>query len=137
MPRACSTIGRKITRQPLAYWGVRPPQWQDWVDSESTQVILARQWVATIQCAVADAHALPEHARYIFRYEDLMREPRRLMQEIIDFCELADASDLVSHVEATADPARQLKWREALNGSVLEQIRPIMEPTLNDLNYEW
>lgn len=137
LPRAASTIMRKITRRPLAYWGVRPPGWQEWVGSESREVMLAKQWVATIQRASEDAHALPEHARFIFHYEDLMREPRRVMQDMVDFCKLEDAEDLVAHVESTADPARQAKWRDALDEQVLDRIRPIMEPTLTQLGYQW
>lgn len=137
LPRAASTISRKITRRPLAYWGIRPPGWRAWIGSETREVMLAKQWVATIERAVADAHALPEASRFVFHYEELMREPRRVMQAMVDFCELDGAADLVDHVEATADPARQKKWRDALDGQVLERIRPIMEPTLNQLGYQW
>ena len=136
-PRTVSTILRKLTRRPLAYWGPRPPGWRQWIDGGSRHLMLARQWSATIERAVADARALPTGASFVFHYEDLMRQPGETMRQIVDFCELSDADALVEQVAAAADPTRQNKWRQTLDPSILEEIRPIMGPMLESLGYEW
>lgn len=135
--QAAGAIVRKATRRPVRYWGPRPPDWRRWLHEHDRDLILARQWAATISIAVRDADTLPAGSAFRFRYEDLMAEPRSTMQQIVDFLSLPEADHLVDHVERTADPRRAEQWRDQLDKQTLERIRSIMEPTLNDLGYTW
>lgn len=136
-PRAARTVSRKLLGRGLDFWGPRPPGWRQWVRSDPRDVVLAKQWAATVSQAVDDAQRMDPARTLQFQYEDLMARPREIMQRIVDFAELANADALVEHVARTADPARQNKWRDALDAETLALIRPHMEPTLNRLGYAW
>ncbi len=135
--QAAMTLSRKVSRKPLAFWGPRPPGWRDWVRDDPPDVVLARQWAGTIMPAVRAGEVMDPGSFHRFRYEDLMARPREIMSRIVEFCGLSGAEPLVEHVEKTADPARQDKWRDQLDAATLELIRPHMEPVLLELGYAW
>ncbi|MGI9012638.1 MAG: sulfotransferase family protein [Phycisphaerales bacterium] len=137
VPRAFSTISRNVTGRGLQFWGPRPPGWQEWVGRDSRNVVLAKQWSATITAAVESGQGIgPDHFLQ-FKYEDMMLNPRAVMQQIVQFAQLEQADELVERVVRDADPARQDKWRESLDEETLEEIRPHIEPTLTRLGYTW
>lgn len=135
--RGLATLARKVTRKPLAFWGPRPKGWREWVRADPRDVVLAKQWSATITKAVMDGRAMEPSHYMEYKYEEFMLRPREIMARIVDFVELADGADLIEHAARTVDPSRQDKWREALDGETLELIRPHMEPTLRMLGYAW
>lgn len=137
VPRITETVNCKLRHRPLPFWGPRPRGWREWVKADSRNVVLAKQWVATISQAIRDGDAISSDNYYRFYYEDLMIRPQEVMRSIVEFAELADADELVEYVEKTVDPTRQGKWRELLDEAILEEIRPYMESTLNELGYEW
>ena len=100
-------------------------------------MLLAKQWVATIGHALADARAMGPSQLLEFRYEDLVRGPREVMRRIVDFVELPDADDLVEAAARTADASCIDKWRQGLSAETLEEVRPHVEPMLDQLGYEW
>ena len=71
------------------------------------------------------------------RYEALTERPRQVMEQVVDFLALPQATQLVDQVVAEADPARQAKWRSELTPEVQEAVRPHLEPTLRWLGYQW
>lgn len=136
--RTVMTVGRKLAKKPLNYWGPRPRGWREWVRRDVPDVVLARQWAATILKAVRDARAMDPALTMIYRYEDLMADPRRTMTRIVDFCELgSEGQALIDHVASSVDPKRQEKWRDQLDERTLDLVRPIMEPVLQELGYAW
>jgi hypothetical protein len=137
IPRAIETLLRKIEGRPLNFWGPRPPGWRDWVETDSQNIIIAKQWSATVSQAVREGNTIDKQFYFRFRYEDLMANPINLIQNIIDFSELQDAEQVVKYVKQTVDPTRQHKWHELIDTNTLEQIRPYMEDVLYQLGYEW
>lgn len=135
--RGIATLGRRVTRRPLAYWGPRPKGWRDWVRQYSRDVVLAKQWAATITKAVTDGRAMASSHYMEYKYEDFMHNPREIMTRIVDFLSLPDAKELIEHAAKTVDPARQDKWRDAIDADTLEIVRPHMQPTLELLGYQW
>jgi len=133
--QAVGTVWRRVTGKKLNYWGPRPPGWRDWVGRDEPDVILAKQWSATIGRAVDDADK--DAGVYRFRYEDLMDRPREIMTEACAFANLADPGPVIEYAAETADPSRASKWRETLDAETLELVRPHMQPTLERLGYEW
>lgn len=137
--QAFDTICRKVTRKKLKYWGPRPPGWREWLGSDSTDLVMAKQWAGTIGRAIDDADWLEARGQGVFRfrYEDLMQRPRELMTQICDYAELADPEPVIAFTDKTADPTRSEKWRSALDEELLALVRPHMEPTLARLGYSW
>lgn len=139
IPRITETLKSKLTGRPLKFWGPRPRNWHEWIKQDPPNVILAKQWTATINQAIFDSALIDSNNNYYYRfsYEEIMTKPRKIMADIVDFAELSDAEDLINYVESTVDPSRQNKWRKVLNEVTLEEIKPYMQSTLNQLGYEW
>lgn len=136
--QAVETLARKVTRRPLRYWGPRPPGWRDWLRAgDHPEVVLAKQWSATITRAVEDGARQDPAGFMAFRYEDLMQDPRGVMARIVAFVGLPDGEVWIEEAARTADPSRQKKWLDQLDAQTLERIRPHMEPTLLRLGYAW
>jgi len=126
-----------LLRRPHRYWGVRPPGWRAWVKHDPPFTMMAKQWAATIRYAVDDGRAMDPERFLEIRYEDLTRNPTVVMQQVVDFWQLAGGNDLIKKVVRDADPSRQDKWRDELDAEVLAEIRPHIEPTLTSLGYTW
>ena len=136
-PRITETLKSKLTGRPLKFWGPRPQDWREWVKQDPPNVILAKQWAATINHAINEGALIDSNHYYRFYYEEIMARPREIMSNITEFAELSNADNLINYVESTVDPSRQNKWRKLINQATLEEIRPYMESTLNQLGYEW
>ena len=128
---------RKLIKKPLNFWGVRPPGWRDWLSHYSPDEIIALQWSHTIRMAFDHFHELPEPRRLLVRFEDLLEDPQQQMERIGEFAGLEDASKLVQTALATVNRKSNVKWKEELSPEVLERVRPILQPTLEKLGYEW
>lgn len=137
--QAFDAIWRKLTGTKLNYWGPRPPGWHEWLEHDSTDLVMAKQWAGTIGRAVEDADHLQSQGVGVFRfrYEDLMQRPRELMTQICDYAELTNPEPVIEFTERTADPSRTDKWRAQLDDEVLELVRPHMQPMLERLGYTW
>lgn len=137
IPRVTEILKSKLIGRPLTFWGPRPQGWREWIKQDSPNVMLAKQWAATINQAIRDSDLINSNNYYRFYYEELMTKPREIMSNIVEFSELSDAEDLINYVQSSVDPTRQNKWRKLLNEATLEEIRPYMESTLYHLGYEW
>lgn len=127
----------KLFNRKLKYWGTRPSGWRDWLDSDSPNVVLAKQWSETINQSVDDAQIINHDFYYRFYYEDLINKPKKIMTQIIDFVELDSAGDLVTDVVKSVNPEKQDQWINLIDQATLEEIKPYIEPTLNKLGYIW
>ncbi|MEL6499197.1 MAG: sulfotransferase [Planctomycetota bacterium] len=138
--RLASAVTRKVTKKPLRYWGPRPPGWRDWIGLPA-DAMLANQWVGGLSTALDDAETLNRQHDgdrvLVFKYEQLMREPRETASRIAAFCELADQDAFVDYITSTADATRMDKWRAQFDDATLEQIEPIMRDKLESLGYTW
>lgn len=139
VPQAFSAVKRKLMKQPLAFWGPRPPGWSAWVGHDHPDVVLAKQWAGTLATAVDDVRALGEGNYIEFRYEDMAMDPRGTMARVLAFAGLDTpaAAPVLEHIEQSARPASVQKWRQELDEQTLERVRPHMEHLLNRLGYEW
>ncbi len=135
--RAVGAVSGKLRKQPMAYWGPRPPGWADWPGNFPPIVIAAKQWVGTVEAARADSASIPSEQLLEIRYEHLMADPATRFAELCEFARVPRDDSTIQHVRETVDPSRQQKWRDAFDDQTLEQIRPVLEPTLTTLGYDW
>lgn len=135
--RDIDRLVRKLMGKPAQIWGPRPPGWKEWVKSDPPSVVLAKQWSATMGQAMRDIRLLNEEQVCIVRYETLVTHPEREMRRILEFAKLASGESLVETVVKTAVPERARRWNDELPQDILEQIRPHMEPMLEQLGYQW
>lgn len=141
VPRAARTLGRHLMGKKMTYWGPCPEGWQEWVrDGDAQPVILAKQWRYTIEPVLdfRDANRDKLNGRWMdLRYEDFMAHPEERIRDIMRFAELPEDDSVVKFVVDKVDPTRQEKWKKELEAGALDDIRPILEPTLERLGYEW
>ena len=127
----------RLTGRPLRFWGVRPPGWRDWLENDSPQVVVAKQWAATINRALDDIQQLPASQFAVVRYEDLVRAPADVFATIQSCVALAEPGPVIEFLKESSDPSRETKWHEELSPELLDEIRPHLEPTLTRLGYAW
>jgi len=127
----------KLTGQTPKYWGPRPEGWQTWLENDSTNVMLAKQWACTIAKAAADFEQM-DPAQYVtLRYEDMLASPREAMTQVLEFLEVRDVQPVFDYVETSVDRSRLQPWRETLDPELLDEVRPHMEATLARMGYSW
>ena len=96
IPRVTEILKSKLIGRPLTFWGPRPQGWREWIKQDSPNVMLAKQWAATINQAIRDSDLINSNNYYRFYYEELMTKPREIMSNIVEFSELSDAEDLIN-----------------------------------------
>jgi len=136
-PRFWRTFGARALGRPMRYWGPCPPGWRRWVEDDPRHVILAKQWVGSVEATLEFRDtAQPEHWLDI-RYEDLVADPIVQLRRVLAFADLREDPDHLERVRQVVDPTRQAKWRTEVEDSVLEDTRSVFEPVLGRLGYDW
>jgi len=125
-------LGRRVNS-----WGVHPPGWRDWPSDLNPLQSAARQWSESINAAVRDFRDLPERQKTVLRYEDLVLDPEKKMNELIDFLGLSHGRRIVALAQENCRPESIDKWRNVLSEDELESIEPIVRETLEALGYSW
>ena len=127
----------KLTGKRLDYWGVRPPGWKEWLEQYSPAQILALQWAKSISIASDQCNELPEASYMKIKYEQLVEDPTRHLGRICDFALIENPDKFIARGVASVRPDRQTKWKTELSDELLEEIKPIILPTLTTLGYDW
>jgi len=128
---------RKLLGRAPAFWGAKPPGWREWVGQETPDRVVAKQWAGIMECSLRDLAALDDESYRIIRYEDVIRSTREVMSPLMEFLEVKAPEDVVSFFESSARQDRIESWRNELPTATLEEIRPIMEPIMNQMGYQW
>ena len=137
IPGISKTIIGKLLHRPINFWGPKPPGWREWLNQDSKNIILAQQWAAIVQRAINDGKKIDaEHYLKIY-YEDLIANPQQTIVKILNFAELEINQDVIDYVKNTVDTTKKSPWRNLLDLETLVEIRPYLEPTLNQLGYQW
>ncbi|PHQ82145.1 MAG: hypothetical protein COB69_02650 [Phycisphaera sp.] len=134
--QAISTLTRRVTNRPLKYWGMKPPGWKAWAKLPRDEM-LAHQWAAGMTIALDDAEAIGPDNIMMFRYEDLVLDPESVGKQIATFTGLGEDSSFVTHIIKESNPSSIHKWRDDLDRDTLDTLRPILEPTLTRMGYQW
>ena len=130
-------LAAKISRRPLQFWGPRPPGWRKWLEDDPPYLVLARQWAATAEAAWEGIAQLDSDRRLVLRYEELVAAPREVLGACASQLPFCDLAPVVEHLARSARPSRRDAWRNELDEESLRAIRPVVEPTLQKLGYEW
>lgn len=136
-PPMFNTLTSKLLKRPLKYWGPRPEGWQNWIKQDSINVVLAKQWAATMNKAITDSEKIQPKFYQRFYYEELMSKPQETIEQILDFIELSNGETIINEVVNTLDRKKQDRWRDLISSEILAEIRPYLEPTINTLGYSW
>jgi hypothetical protein len=87
-----------------------------------------------VETALGDLGALPEESQLSVRYEDFVSSPVEQFRRISEFCETSVTDELFKELRLV-HPGSAHRWQRDLDAQVLEQVLPIMRPTLERLGY--
>ena len=130
-------VWQKLTNKRLDYWGVRPPGWKGWLQNYSPAQIIALQWATSILVASDRLSDLPEASHITIKYEQLVEDPARQLDKICDFVGIENREVFIERGVESVRPDCQTKWKTELSEDLLEEIKPIILPTLTTLGYDW
>jgi hypothetical protein len=116
-------------------WGPRFRNWQDVLEKTSLLQFNAYQWSKCIENIQDNWNALSRENKLMIRYEDLLKDGRKLVTEILSFLN-------VRRHEAFFEAIPKLKennfnkWRKEFSRDDLQKIHSIVTPMLMELGYE-
>jgi hypothetical protein len=116
-------------------WGPRFKDWQSYIDRVSPLEFSAYQWNSCASGILDNISLIPEHRRFILKYEDFIRDPEASITSLFSFLKI-DLPD--GYMEALpqiwADNSN--KWRQAFSSTELKLIGPIIGKTMREIGYE-
>lgn len=137
LPRAWRTLGQRLLGRPMTYWGPRPPGWQEWVREDPRLTVLAKQWRYSIEPVLEFRRTMPDSRWLDLPYHELVTQPAELAGRIERFLGLTPSPEFQAHLVSECRTNRIDAWREHLEPDALGTVRPILEPALNQLGYDW
>jgi hypothetical protein len=137
LPRVWRTLGRRTLGLPMEFWGPQPPGWRDWVRQDPPLIVLAKQWRHTVEPILRFRASQPADQWLDVRYEDLVTRPGRLAEDIEAFAGLEGSASFRDHLVSECRTDRIDAWREHLGADELASLRPVLEPPLRQLGYDW
>jgi len=121
-------------------WGPRFKNWQKVYAETSLLQFNANQWNACVKCIQRDWSLIQPQNRLTLRYEDLITNPGKKINEILEFIEIAVSRGFIESLpELKANNYN--KWKNEFTPSQLDTIYSILTPQLLSLGYagseEW
>jgi hypothetical protein len=116
-------------------WGPRFKRWQEFIDRVTPLEFSAYQWVHCARGMMVNISLIPEHRRFILKYEDFINDPEASITSLFSFLKI-DLPD--GYMEALpqiwADNSN--KWRQVFSSTELKLIGPIIGKTMREIGYE-
>ena len=98
--------------------------------------MLTKQWSAMVKTARSDLQVFPENRRLEVRYEDLLADPIRWLEEIRQLTDLSPASEAFGATAVASiskNPAQ--RWRRELDPETVNVIEEEAGDILPQLGY--
>jgi len=135
VPVVMRTLWRsKVMRQRSTWWGPRPREWKAWLDLPP-HVQAARQWRACVEAAIRDGRTLPPETYLEIRYEDLIRRPLEIVEEVRKFADLSNAEAVREYIHTHVDADRPSRRHDPLDARVERDVVEETRPLLQQLGY--
>lgn len=123
-PRAAVASMLRVPFWPnLPVWcegGITPLEWR--ASGRDETVLAAKLWCDEVGRVLADRARIPEGRYLEIRYEDLVREPRRHVPTIFEFCGMTLTPRMLDRMSRIPCDDRNAKFRSQLNQTQIDQI---------------
>lgn len=126
-------IARRLSGK-KAYWGPRPPGWEEWLDLP-LPAMLARQWRDLVTIARRDLERFPPGHRIEWRYEDFVASPARGLESILALTGLPADPGYLAAAAGTVSAGPPDAWRRELTADAIARIETEAGPLLKELGY--
>jgi len=121
-------------------WGPRFKNWQKVYAETSLLQFNAHQWTACIKRIQFDWSLVQQQNRLTLRYEDLITNPKKKINELIEFIGITCSKDFIESLPLLK-AKNYNKWKNEFTSGQLESIYSILTPQLLTLGYagskEW
>ena len=115
-------------------YGARFHGWEDYHKTQTPLEFNAMQWVKSIEAINEEWSGIDSRNRLEIHYESLLGEPKRTINNIIDFLGCPREPDFVSNMPKLKQNNFN-KWESGFNKSELSSILPILKPLLIKMGY--
>ncbi len=120
------------------YWKyVLPPGWEDYT-TKSLEEVCAFQWISSNKYALDGLSLVNDNRKYVLTYEELSENTYETMKKLCDYIEIPFSDELEKLsknpplVNYVTKPEKE-KWKK--NKNQIENIYPMIEPMMKELNY--
>jgi omega-hydroxy-beta-dihydromenaquinone-9 sulfotransferase len=98
-------------------------------------LVAAKNWEAEVKRMLEDAGSLPKEQYTEVRYEDLMNDPKTIIHQLIDFCDLSLTPQFIEYIESFRLENKNFKWTDQYPPDQIQLIENTIRPTLELLGY--
>jgi hypothetical protein len=118
----------------LWWLGKTPREWAEENDGNPLE-LCAMHWKHQVEQILVNKTWLSPHQYFECRYEDLVGDPSKLLQEILSFCGLGWMGKFESHLINIPVDNRNYKWQDELDDESKDVIRQAAGDLLSKLGY--
>lgn len=115
-------------------WGPRFKGWKSYLQNHTTLEFNAMQWVKSVEAARNNWSLLDNKNKLEIRYEELLAQPEKLLTKILNFLQCEIDASFFSRIPVLKTNNCN-KWQTEFTQNEIKEIRPILSPLLDELNY--
>jgi hypothetical protein len=115
------------------WYGATPRRWR--AEGRDPWEICARNWIEELDAIETGLRSVPEDQVIRLRYEDVVREPVRSLRNLAEELSLEDDATWSASLSSLPISDRNDRWKEHLDGPVLDSITEIQGPVLTRYGY--
>lgn len=118
---------------------VLPPMWESYVN-RSLEEVCAFQWVSSNNAALKDLESIESNRVYSLSYEELTNDTYNVVKKLCEYVDIPFSKDIqkISKnpplVNYVTKPKKD-KWKK--NIALIENVYPMIEPTMKKLGYSF
>ncbi|SFT45647.1 Sulfotransferase family protein [Algoriphagus locisalis] len=115
----------------LRMWGPMSPSIITYLN-KSIEEACAYQWRESTETSINDLSKIDQNRVINIRYEDLLSDPCKHLNEIFKVCKLSNSNETILYAENIIKSNNSNKW---LNNKFIDKVSYILDPTLEKLGY--
>lgn len=99
-------------------------------------IVAAKQWKKSVELAKGYLKNLDNSRVYTLSYESFVKSPETKIKELLAFLSADETNINVYELVKNVSSNNIEKWKKDLSQEELDDIKPIISPTLSDLDYK-
>lgn len=124
----------KIRWEGRVGWGPRFPGWKNEIEKGSILKFNALQWVHCVESILKETDPIGPENFTSLQYESLLQDPETVLTALLNFLSVPSTKELFDNLPELLR-TNYGKWKSAFTFDELNQIGPIIDPTLRKTGY--
>jgi len=118
----------------LKEWGPMSPLIIEYA-KKSVEEACAIQWKQSTEVSILELQKIDQSRVFTFKYEDFLKSPDKILDEIFKICKLSDSSEVRNFAHEIIRPNNSKKWEKKENIDFVGKINHIIKPMNESLGY--